>query len=94
MACESYGTSVVPLFHFMPKNGWIFCLILRQQSDFFNNFKNLNEYETFEFTSVCIFHDVRGACLWSGQGGRIKMRSPPKVLTGNFRPSQLSFFLS
>ena len=28
------------------------------------------------------------------QGGRIKMRSPPKVLTGNFRPSQLSFFLS
>ena len=30
----------------------------------------------------------------SDQGGRIKMRSPPKVLTGNFRPSQLSFFLS
>ena len=30
----------------------------------------------------------------SVQGGRIKMRSPPKVLTGNFRPSQLSFFLS
>ena len=30
----------------------------------------------------------------SKQGGRIKMRSPPKVLTGNFRPSQLSFFLS
>ena len=29
-----------------------------------------------------------------GQGGRIKMRSPPKVLTGNFRPSQLSSFLS
>ena len=28
------------------------------------------------------------------QGGRIKMRSPPKVLTGNFRPSQLSSFLS
>ena len=28
------------------------------------------------------------------QGGRIKMRSPPKVLAGNFRPSQLSFFLS
>ena len=28
------------------------------------------------------------------QGGRIKMRSSPKVLTGNFRPSQLSFFLS
>ena len=28
------------------------------------------------------------------QGGRIKMRSPPKVLTSNFRPSQLSFFLS
>ena len=57
---------VGPLFHFMPKNGWIFCLILRQQSDFFNNFKNLNAYETFEYTSVCIFHDVRGACLWSG----------------------------
>ena len=32
--------------------------------------------------------------LATGQGGRIKMRSPPKVLTGNFRPSQLSFFLS
>nr|WP_294799300.1 hypothetical protein [Prevotella sp.] len=32
--------------------------------------------------------------LISMQGGRIKMRSPPKVLTGNFRPSQLSFFLS
>ena len=32
--------------------------------------------------------------LIRGQGGRIKMRSPPKVLTGNFRPSQLSFFLS
>ena len=32
--------------------------------------------------------------LFSLQGGRIKMRSPPKVLTGNFRPSQLSFFLS
>ena len=31
---------------------------------------------------------------WATQGGRIKMRSPPKVLTGNFRPSQLSFFLS
>ena len=31
---------------------------------------------------------------WVKQGGRIKMRSPPKVLTGNFRPSQLSFFLS
>ena len=30
----------------------------------------------------------------ASQGGRIKMRSPPKVLTGNFRPSQLSFFLS
>ena len=30
----------------------------------------------------------------ANQGGRIKMRSPPKVLTGNFRPSQLSFFLS
>mgnify|MGYP002730136884 FL=1 len=28
------------------------------------------------------------------QGKRIKMRSPPKVLTGNFRPSQLSSFLS
>ena len=28
------------------------------------------------------------------QGGRIKMRSPPKVLTGNFHPSQLSSFLS
>ena len=32
--------------------------------------------------------------LYLMQGGRIKMRSPPKVLTGNFRPSQLSFFLS
>ena len=32
--------------------------------------------------------------LAQSQGGRIKMRSPPKVLTGNFRPSQLSFFLS
>ena len=32
--------------------------------------------------------------LLLNQGGRIKMRSPPKVLTGNFRPSQLSFFLS
>ena len=32
--------------------------------------------------------------LFLMQGGRIKMRSPPKVLTGNFRPSQLSFFLS
>ena len=32
--------------------------------------------------------------VWLKQGGRIKMRSPPKVLTGNFRPSQLSFFLS
>ena len=31
---------------------------------------------------------------WLQQGGRIKMRSPPKVLTGNFRPSQLSSFLS
>ena len=28
------------------------------------------------------------------QGGRIKMRSPPKVLTGSFHPSQLSSFLS
>ena len=33
-------------------------------------------------------------CHIENQGGRIKMRSPPKVLTGNFRPSQLSFFLS
>ena len=33
-------------------------------------------------------------CLMLAQGGRIKMRSPPKVLTGNFRPSQLSSFLS
>ena len=32
--------------------------------------------------------------MFDSQGGRIKMRSPPKVLTGNFRPSQLSFFLS
>ena len=32
--------------------------------------------------------------VYARQGGRIKMRSPPKVLTGNFRPSQLSFFLS
>ena len=32
--------------------------------------------------------------MFESQGGRIKMRSPPKVLTGNFRPSQLSFFLS
>ena len=30
----------------------------------------------------------------SNQGGRIKMRSPPKVLTGSFHPSQLSSFLS
>ena len=35
-----------------------------------------------------------GKTLIIMQGGRIKMRSPPKVLTGNFRPSQLSFFLS
>ena len=34
------------------------------------------------------------SCYCKIQGGRIKMRSPPKVLTGNFRPSQLSFFLS
>ena len=34
------------------------------------------------------------ALLPRAQGGRIKMRSPPKVLTGNFRPSQLSSFLS
>ena len=37
---------------------------------------------------------VVGVYVLAGQGGRIKMRSPPKVLTGNFRPSQLSFFLS
>ena len=39
------------------------------------------------FVNVFVF-------LSGEQGGRIKMRSPPKVLTGNFRPSQLSFFLS
>ena len=37
---------------------------------------------------------MQEAWEWYMQGGRIKMRSPPKVLTGNFRPSQLSFFLS
>ena len=36
----------------------------------------------------------RDTCVPRSQGGRIKMRSPPKVLTGNFRPSQLSSFLS
>ena len=57
-----------------------------------------------EFTSLVpelrqtALHVCRG-CGTDGmtaedQGGRIKMRSPPKVLTGNFRPSQLSFFLS
>ena len=38
--------------------------------------------------------DAKPTASPSTQGGRIKMRSPPKVLTGNFRPSQLSFFLS
>ena len=32
--------------------------------------------------------------IFKEQGGRIKMRSPPKVLTGSFHPSQLSSFLS
>ena len=40
-----------------------------------------------------LFGYVRGIIKFR-QGGRIKMRSPPKVLTGNFRPSQLSSFLS
>ena len=38
--------------------------------------------------------DAMSMTIYLDQGGRIKMRSPPKVLTGNFRPSQLSFFLS
>ena len=38
--------------------------------------------------------DSMSMTIYLDQGGRIKMRSPPKVLTGNFRPSQLSFFLS
>ena len=38
-------------------------------------------------------HEIKAQQLLA-QGGRIKMRSPPKVLTGNFRPSQLSSFLS
>ena len=47
-------------------------------------------------TDVCLKRKVRNYVQVAKglQGGRIKMRSPPKVLTGNFRPSQLSFFLS
>ena len=59
MACESYGTSVVPLFHFMPKNGWIFCLILRQQSDYFNNSTFANG-EVKEFKEV---REVKAICF-------------------------------
>ena len=45
------------------------------------------------FVYYKLWDNIRLAKTWI-QGGRIKMRSPPKVLTGNFRPSQLSFFLS
>ena len=41
-----------------------------------------------------MFESLEHRFIHYWQGGRIKMRSPPKVLTGNFRPSQLSFFLS
>ena len=47
-----------------------------------------HKFETLEHKFDSLEHK------FDSQGGRIKMRSPPKVLTGNFRPSQLSFFLS
>ena len=59
-------------------------------------------YLIFAITCVCLGiyciirnqYDELCAIIFGIQGGRIKLRSPPKVLTGNFRPSQLSFFLS
>ena len=51
--------------------------------------KNLNEFVYALGKGILTALKPKGR-----QGGRIKMRSPPKVLTGNFRPSQLSFFLS
>ena len=58
-----------------------------------NKFKD--EYERFLGTKIIATNNERmGKKPMRVQGGRIKMRSPPKVLTGNFRPSQLSFFLS
>ena len=46
-----------------------------------------------KYIGALAFVAMLAACS-NEQGGRIKMRSPPKVLTGNFRPSQLSSFLS
>ena len=53
-------------------------------------------FENSALTDISIPASVTKICAhaFRYQGGRIKMRSPPKVLTGNFRPSQLSFFLS
>ena len=54
---------------------------------------NTRSWATYKEVSV-ITPDESGDGGGTTQGGRIKMRSSPKVLTGNFRPSQLSFFLS
>ena len=61
---------------------------------FFNTIQEFNDYIGVKTLHplVSIAHVENTAPIQ--QGGRIKMRSPPKVLTGNFRPSQLSFFLS
>ena len=59
--------------------------------------KQINSTVSAQFKAVCRKTLLASALLCGFsmmQGGRIKMRSPPKVLTGNFRPSQLSFFLS
>ena len=56
-----------------------------------------HKFETLEHKFGSLEHKfdtLEHRFLQTKQGGRIKMRSPPKVLTGNFRPSQLSFFLS